>query len=462
MRAQIIGTGSYVPEKVVTNRDLEKIVETSDEWIVERTGIRERRQAAPGENTSDMALKASIRALEMASTRADELDLIIVGTISPDMPMPACAAFLAHKLGATKCFAFDLSAACAGSLFGMSIASQFIETGRAKRVLVVGVELLTRIVDWKDRNSCVLFGDAAGAMVLGPSKDEGRGVISTHLHTDGSQTGILCIPGGGMSSEARLRVILDNAATVLCCTPTYAIRLGEVAAQNKMDISRSGVKRIIVAGEPGGSIHATRRRIETLWSGASVFDHHGMTETGPVTYECPARPGVLHVMESAFYAEVIDPATGKPVPAGELVLTTLTRTGSPLLRYRTGDLVRRDLENPVCSCGRHEIALGGGVHGRVDDMVIVRGVNIYPGSIDTLFQGLPDVAEYRVHVNTKSALAELRVEVEPVETCKDTEKLAALITNTLQIALSLRVPVTIVAPGTLPRSEMKAKRWVKG
>ncbi len=207
MRAQIIGTGSYVPEKVVTNRDLEKIVETSDEWIVERTGIRERRQAAPGENTSDMALKASIRALEMASTRADELDLIIVGTISPDMPMPACAAFLAHKLGATKCFAFDLSAACAGSLFGMSIASQFIETGRAKRVLVVGVELLTRIVDWKDRNSCVLFGDAAGAMVLGPSKDEGRGVISTHLHTDGSQTGILCIPGGGSANPASHEMI---------------------------------------------------------------------------------------------------------------------------------------------------------------------------------------------------------------------------------------------------------------
>jgi len=207
VRAQIIGTGSYVPEKVVTNRDLEKIVETSDEWIVERTGIRERRQAAPGENTSDMALKASIRALEMASTRADELDLIIVGTISPDMPMPACAAFLAHKLGATKCFAFDLSAACAGSLFGMSIASQFIETGRAKRVLVVGVELLTRIVDWKDRNSCVLFGDAAGAMVLGPSKDEGRGVISTHLHTDGSQTGILCIPGGGSANPASHEMI---------------------------------------------------------------------------------------------------------------------------------------------------------------------------------------------------------------------------------------------------------------
>lgn len=221
MRAQIIGTGSYVPEKVLTNADLEKLVETSDEWIVERTGIRQRHVAAPGENTSDMALKASVRALELANTRADELDLIIVGTVTPDMPMPACAAFLAHKLGATKAFAFDLSAACAGSLFGLSVASQFIETGRAKRALVVGVELLTRIVDWKDRNTCVLFGDAAGAMVLGPSTAEGRGIVSTHLHTDGSQTGILCIPGGGSASpvshemvDQRLQYVSMNGREV--------------------------------------------------------------------------------------------------------------------------------------------------------------------------------------------------------------------------------------------------------
>ncbi len=207
MRAQIIGTGSYVPEKVLTNRDLEKIVDTTDEWIVERTGIRERRMAADGEVTSDMALKAAVRALELASTRPEDLDLIIVGTISPDMPMPACAAFLAHKLGATRAFAFDLSAACAGSLFGLSVATQFIETGKVKRALVVGVELLTRIVDWKDRNTCVLFGDAAGAMVLGPSSEDGRGVISTHLHTDGSQTGILCIPGGGSKTPATAEMV---------------------------------------------------------------------------------------------------------------------------------------------------------------------------------------------------------------------------------------------------------------
>src|SRR5580765_1340302 len=159
IRAQIIGTGSYAPEKVVTNADLEKRVQTSDAWIVERTGIRERRMAAEGENTSDMALQAAKRALEMAGLQPTDLDGIIVGTISPDMPMPACAAFLQHKLGAKRCFAFDVSAACAGSLFGMSIASQYIATGQAKRLLVVGVELLTRLIDWDDRNTCVLFGD---------------------------------------------------------------------------------------------------------------------------------------------------------------------------------------------------------------------------------------------------------------------------------------------------------------
>lgn len=196
-RSQIIGTGSYAPEKVLTNKDLEKLVDTTDEWITERTGIKERHMAAEGELTSDMATKAAVRALEMAKTRPEDLDLIIVGTISPDMPMPSCAAFVQQKLGAKKAFAFDVSAACAGSLYGMSIADQYIKTGAAKRVLVIGVELLTRIIDWEDRNTCVLFGDAAGAMVLGPSEDDGRGILSTHLHTEGALTDILCIRGGG-------------------------------------------------------------------------------------------------------------------------------------------------------------------------------------------------------------------------------------------------------------------------
>lgn len=206
-RAQIIGTGSYAPEKVMTNHDLAKIVETSDEWIFERTGIKQRHVAAEGEVSSDMALKASIRALEMARTRPEDLDVIIVGTISPDLPMPACAAFLQHKLGAKKAFAFDVSAACAGSLFGLSVGAQYIQSGLMKRVLVVGVELLTRFTDWQDRNTCVLFGDAAGAMVLGPSEAPDRGILSTHLHTDGSLTDILSIKGGGSKHPASAETV---------------------------------------------------------------------------------------------------------------------------------------------------------------------------------------------------------------------------------------------------------------
>ncbi|MBI4325589.1 MAG: AMP-binding protein, partial [Chloroflexi bacterium] len=207
-----------------------------------------------------------------------------------------------------------------------------------------------------------------------------------------AQIGCLCLPGGGLSSAARLRIILDNGATVLCCTPTYALRLAEVAAEEKIDLTKSRVHTLIVAGEPGGSIPATRLRLAQLWSGARVFDHHGMTETGPVTYECPAHPGVLHVMESAFVAEITDPVTAKPVEPGtigELVLTNLGRTGSPLLRYRTGDLVKaaRPGSQPAtldgragpdrlklqpCACGRHDLALEGGILGRTDDMIVVR------------------------------------------------------------------------------------------
>src|SRR5262249_38772608 len=163
-RAQIIGTGSYAPAKLITNKDLEKMVDTTDQWIRERTGIQQRHQAAEGEQTSDMAVKGSIRALEMAANSPEGLDFIVVGGVFPDMPMPSCASFVQAKLGARKAFAFDISAACAGSLYGLSIADQYVRTGGAKRVLVVGVELLTRIIDWQDRNTCVLFGDAAGAM----------------------------------------------------------------------------------------------------------------------------------------------------------------------------------------------------------------------------------------------------------------------------------------------------------
>jgi phenylacetate-CoA ligase len=283
-----------------------------------------------------------------------------------------------------------------------------------------------------------------------------------------ARLGCLCLPGGGLSSAARLRVMMDNGATVLCCTPTYAMRLGQVAQEEKIDVSASHVKTIIVAGEPGGSILATRARIETLWAGAQVFDHHGMTEVGPVTYECPARAGVLHVIESAYFAEVINPATGRPVPRGqmgELVLTTLGRTGSPLLRYRTGDLVKPDTSHLTpdtsCACGRHELALEGGILGRVDDMVIVRGVNVYPSAVEEIIRSCEGVAEYQVKLTVEKALVEMRVEVEPATNCHDVTALVAQVEKAFDTALALRASVSAVAPGTLPRFEMKAKRWVK-
>lgn len=206
-RSRILGTGRYAPSQVLTNDDLAKRIETSDEWITSRTGIKARRMAGPNEQTSDMATAAGRAALEMASTRPEDLDLIIVGTISGDMPMPACACFVQAKLGAKNAAAFDVSAACAGSLYGLSIADKFIRTGAAQRVLVIGVELLSRLLDWEDRNTCVLFGDAAGAMLLGPSDQADRGVLSTHLKSDGNLTGILNIPGGGSLHPASHEMI---------------------------------------------------------------------------------------------------------------------------------------------------------------------------------------------------------------------------------------------------------------
>ncbi len=213
-RTQIIGTGSYAPEKVLTNADLEKIVDTTDAWITERTGIRQRRVAAPGETTSDMAVHAARRALEMAGVRPEELGLIVVGTVTPDMPMPSCAAVVQAKLGAKNAFAFDISAACSGGLYALTVADQFLRSGQVKRALVIGADMLSRTVNWEDRNTCVLFGDGAGAMVIAPTEDEGRGLLSTHLYTDGTQAEILCIPGGGTSKPATEEMIKDKLNTL--------------------------------------------------------------------------------------------------------------------------------------------------------------------------------------------------------------------------------------------------------
>ena len=168
--AGVQGTGSALPEKVITNHDLEKIVETSDQWITDRTGIRERRQAAPNETTSTLSVKASKIALEKAGLKPTDLDLIICSTISPDMPLPSTASLIQRDLGATGCCAFDLAAACSGFLFGMTVAEQFIRTGASEHVLVIGAELLSRYLDYKDRATCVIFGDGVAAAVFGPGR----------------------------------------------------------------------------------------------------------------------------------------------------------------------------------------------------------------------------------------------------------------------------------------------------
>ncbi|MFB3895449.1 MAG: beta-ketoacyl-ACP synthase III [bacterium] len=192
----IIATGSYVPEKILTNHDLEKMVETSDEWIVTRTGIKERRIAAPEQTTSDLGTIAAQRALDAAKMDATELEMIIVGTITGDVQFPATACYIQQKLGAKNAFAFDLSAACTGFIYALSIARRFIATGMVKNAMVIGVEALSRFTDWTDRNTCVIFGDGAGAAILKPVA-ENKGILTDYLGSDGNAADLINIPAGG-------------------------------------------------------------------------------------------------------------------------------------------------------------------------------------------------------------------------------------------------------------------------
>lgn len=206
IKARIIATGSYAPEKVMSNSDLEKIVATSDEWISERTGIKERRIAGEKQATSDLALEASRMALQYADMKAKELDLIIVATVSGDMLFPSTACILQHRLEATKAAGFDINAACSGFLYGLSVANSFIRSGQFKKILLVGAETLSRFTDWEDRNTCVLFGDGAGAVILNAVTGD-NGILSTHLHADGSMGDLLSLPGGGSRHPASKETI---------------------------------------------------------------------------------------------------------------------------------------------------------------------------------------------------------------------------------------------------------------
>ena len=273
--------------------------------------------------------------------------------------------------------------------------------------------------------------------------------------------GSFCLSGGGMTTATRLQAMRQNKITVLACTPTYALRMGEAAAERGM--KRLPVRCILVAGEPGGSLPAMRRRLAELWPSALVFDHHGMTETGPVSFQCPNRPGVLHLIDSSYLAEVRDPQTraaAVPGERGELILTTLRRTGSPLIRYRTGDWVR--LASPgACGCGRNLTALDGGILGRLDDMVIVRGVNVYPSAVDEIVRIAGGVAEYQVEISEHRSLTELTVRIETKSSESDPLAVAQNLEREFRQRLALRIPVQTVPPQTLPRFEMKARRWAK-
>jgi phenylacetate-CoA ligase len=276
---------------------------------------------------------------------------------------------------------------------------------------------------------------------------------------EGARTvGAMTLPGGGMQTEQRLQFMLDNDVTVLCCTPTYALRLAELAEQTGIDLAGSSVNKTIHAGEPGASVPGVRARIEQAF-GARCYDHTGMTELGATGFTCRAQSGV-HLIETEFVFEVIDPSTRKPVIAGaqgELVATNLGRAGMPLIRYRTGDLVQ--LDESSCPCGRTFARLKGGILGRADDMIVVRGINVFPSAIEGVLREFPEVSEFRIEVLSKRSMAELNVLLEPRPAAQD--DLATRVANRLNERLLLRVPCALVEPGSLPRFDLKAQRLVR-
>ena len=257
----IVGVGSYLPARVLTNAELEKSVETTDEWITSRTGIKERRVAAEDEFTSDLGAKAAQRALERAGVTADQIDLIIVATITPDMPFPSTACLVQQKLGATRAAAFDLEAACSGFIYGLEVGQQFIMSRTYETVLVIGAEKLSSIINWKDRNTCVLFGDGAGAAVL-QSRPNSHGLLTACMGADGGKADLLSMPGGGSRCPATVASVTDglhflrmegketfkNAVNAMCSAANEVMRRCEIdITQVKCIIPHQANQRIIDA-----------------------------------------------------------------------------------------------------------------------------------------------------------------------------------------------------------------------
>ncbi|MDP1799199.1 MAG: AMP-binding protein [Planctomycetaceae bacterium] len=266
------------------------------------------------------------------------------------------------------------------------------------------------------------------------------------------------VAAGGMSSEARLQLIAENDITLLGCTPTYALRLAEVAAKTNIDLHSLKVRTILVAGEPGGNVPATRRLIETAWN-ARVVDHWGMSEIGPLGIEAAETPGSLTILETECIAEILhldrDEAV-TPGELGELVVTTLSRGDMPVLRYRTGDLVQADL-SPAPS-GRCLLRLAGGIRSRVDDMLVIRGNNVFPASIEAVVREFPAIVEFRIVVTTQRAMTHVRLEIETDSAADDVTR---QLMQAVKGRLNFQPEVVAVPAGSLPRFEMKAQRVVR-
>lgn len=262
--------------------------------------------------------------------------------------------------------------------------------------------------------------------------------------------GAMTVPGGGLDSKGRLHLIQNSEATVLMCTPTYALRLAEVAHAEGIAIRDGSVRATIHAGEPGASIPSVRERIEEAW-GARAFDHAGGTEVGAYGFSCEARTGI-HLNEAEFIGEVLDPVSGQPCDegaAGELVITNLGRAGWPVIRYRTGDIVTAGTR--ACSCGRTFLSFPGGIIGRIDDLIVLRGINVFPSAIEAVVRTF-DIEEFRMVRTREGAMEELTVEVEA------TEDAAARVAHALRERLAVRIPTRAVPAGSLPRWELKARR----
>jgi 3-oxoacyl-[acyl-carrier-protein] synthase-3 len=284
----IVGTGSYLPEKVLTNGELSKLVETSDEWITSRTGIKERRIAASEENTSDLAAKAALSAMENAGVTAEEIDLIIVATVTPDMFFPSTACFVQSKIGAKKAACFDISAACSGFLYAIEIAQQFITSHTYDTILVIGADKLSSIIDWTDRNTCVLFGDGAGAAIL-RHRGGGHGVISTYMGSDGNLSDILYIPGGG----SRFPITKDNADERLNCIKMNGKETYKHAVTSMLDAAHKALAEAKLTPDDLACIiphQANLRIIEAIADRMKVpierfmvnLDRYGNTSAGAV------------------------------------------------------------------------------------------------------------------------------------------------------------------------------------